>query len=59
MNSSLQSTIDLAWDNRASLDATNSPEIRAVVEEVITQLDAGESGWPNATASASGASTSG
>jgi 2,3,4,5-tetrahydropyridine-2-carboxylate N-succinyltransferase len=42
MNSSLQSTIDLAWDNRASLDATNSPEIRAVVEEVITRLDAGE-----------------
>src|ERR1035441_4973517 len=38
----MQSTIDLAWDNRASIDATNSPEIRAVVDEVIAGLDAGE-----------------
>jgi 2,3,4,5-tetrahydropyridine-2-carboxylate N-succinyltransferase len=42
MTSQLQSTIDLAWDARASIDATNSPEIRAAVEEVIARLDAGE-----------------
>ena len=42
MTFSLQSIIDLAWDNRASLDATNSPEIRAAVDEVIAGLDAGE-----------------
>jgi len=42
MNSSLQSTIDVAWESRASIDATNSPEIRAAVDEVIDQLDAGE-----------------
>ena len=42
MNSSLQSTIDLAWESRASIDATNSPEIRAAVDEVIAGLDAGE-----------------
>ncbi len=42
MNSSLQSTIDLAWDSRASIDSTNSPEIRAAVDEVIAGLDAGE-----------------
>ena len=37
----LQRTIDLAWESRASLDPTNSPEIRAAVEEVIAGLDAG------------------
>ncbi|MDQ6628989.1 MAG: 2,3,4,5-tetrahydropyridine-2,6-dicarboxylate N-succinyltransferase [Pseudomonadota bacterium] len=42
MNSSLQSTIDLAWDSRAAIDSTNSPEIRAAVDEVIAALDAGE-----------------
>src|SRR5450755_2698233 len=41
MNSSLQSTIDVAWDSRASIDSTNSPEIRAAVEQVIAGLDAG------------------
>ncbi|MGZ5250345.1 MAG: 2,3,4,5-tetrahydropyridine-2,6-dicarboxylate N-succinyltransferase [Caldimonas sp.] len=41
MTSTLQSTIDLAWESRASLDATNSPEIRAAVESVIEGLDTG------------------
>ncbi|HEY2560821.1 MAG TPA: 2,3,4,5-tetrahydropyridine-2,6-dicarboxylate N-succinyltransferase [Caldimonas sp.] len=42
MTSSLQSTIDLAWEGRASLDLANSPEVRAAVEAVIAGLDAGE-----------------
>ena len=42
MTIQLQSLIDLAWDGRASIDATNSPEIRAAVDEVIAGLDAGE-----------------
>ena len=42
MTSSLQTTIDLAWESRASLDPANSPEIRAAVETVIAGLDAGE-----------------
>ncbi len=37
----LQSLIELAWDSRASLDPTNSPEVRAAVEEVIAGLDTG------------------
>jgi 2,3,4,5-tetrahydropyridine-2,6-dicarboxylate N-succinyltransferase len=37
----LQSTIDLAWDNRASLDPVNAPELRQAVEHVIAELDAG------------------
>ncbi|MCE4555907.1 2,3,4,5-tetrahydropyridine-2,6-dicarboxylate N-succinyltransferase [Pelomonas cellulosilytica] len=37
----LQSLIDLAWDNRASLDPTNAPELRQAVEHVIAELDAG------------------
>lgn len=37
----LQSLIDLAWDNRASLDPTNAPEMREAVEHVIAELDAG------------------
>jgi len=41
MNATLQSTIDLAWESRTSLDATNSPEIRAAVDSVISGLDAG------------------
>jgi 2,3,4,5-tetrahydropyridine-2-carboxylate N-succinyltransferase len=42
MNSSLQTTIELAWEARASLDPANAPEIRTAVEEVIAQLDAGK-----------------
>jgi len=41
MTHPLQSLIDLAWDSRASLDPANSPEIRAAVEQVIDELDAG------------------
>src|SRR5574343_1910901 len=37
----LQSLIDLAWDNRASLDPTNAPELRQAVDHVIAELDAG------------------
>jgi 2,3,4,5-tetrahydropyridine-2-carboxylate N-succinyltransferase len=37
----LQSLIDLAWDNRASLDPTNAPDLREAVEHVIAELDAG------------------
>ena len=41
MTAALQSLIDLAWEGRASLDSTNSPEVRAAVEQVISGLDAG------------------
>jgi 2,3,4,5-tetrahydropyridine-2-carboxylate N-succinyltransferase len=37
----LQSLIDLAWDNRASLDPVNAPELRQAVDHVIAELDAG------------------
>ncbi len=41
MSQQLQTTIDLAWDNRAALTPENSPEIREAVETVIAELDAG------------------
>ncbi len=41
MTQQLQSIIDLAWDNRAALNAVNSPEIREAVEETISQLNNG------------------
>jgi len=37
----LQSMIDLAWEGRASINATNSPEIYQAVEQVIGDLNAG------------------
>jgi 2,3,4,5-tetrahydropyridine-2,6-dicarboxylate N-succinyltransferase len=37
----LQATIDLAWESRASINATNSPEIYQAVEHVIGELNAG------------------
>ncbi|CAM5797574.1 2,3,4,5-tetrahydropyridine-2,6-dicarboxylate N-succinyltransferase [Rhizobacter fulvus] len=37
----LQSTIELAWESRASINATNSPEIFTAVESVIADLNAG------------------
>jgi 2,3,4,5-tetrahydropyridine-2-carboxylate N-succinyltransferase len=37
----LQSTIELAWESRASINATNSPEIYQAVEAVIGELNAG------------------
>jgi 2,3,4,5-tetrahydropyridine-2-carboxylate N-succinyltransferase len=41
MSQQLQSIIDLAWDNRASLTPANSPEVRAAVEQVVSDLNAG------------------
>ena len=41
MTHQLQSLIDLAWDNRASLTTTNSPEVREGVEQVIADLNKG------------------
>jgi 2,3,4,5-tetrahydropyridine-2-carboxylate N-succinyltransferase len=37
----LQSTIDLAWDSRASLGPASAPEVREAVEQVIADLNAG------------------
>src|SRR5689334_1466213 len=42
MTSSLQSTIERAWEERAALDPDDSTDLRAAVETVITGLDAGE-----------------
>jgi 2,3,4,5-tetrahydropyridine-2-carboxylate N-succinyltransferase len=39
--SSLQSVIDLAWEGRADINATNAPEVRDAVEHVIADLNAG------------------
>jgi 2,3,4,5-tetrahydropyridine-2-carboxylate N-succinyltransferase len=41
MSEDLQSVIELAWESRASINATNSPQIRDVVERVIADLNAG------------------
>jgi 2,3,4,5-tetrahydropyridine-2-carboxylate N-succinyltransferase len=41
MTQQLQSTIELAWDNRASLNPASSPEVREAVEQVIADLNAG------------------
>jgi len=41
MTHQLQSLIELAWDNRASLTTTNSPEVREGVEQVIADLNKG------------------
>ena len=41
MSQQLQSVIDLAWENRASLTPANSPEIRDAVEHVIADLNKG------------------
>ena len=37
----LQSVIDLAWERRTEITATNAPEVRDAVEEVIAGLNAG------------------
>jgi 2,3,4,5-tetrahydropyridine-2-carboxylate N-succinyltransferase len=42
MSQQLQATIDLAWENRAAITQTNSPEVREAVEEVISQLNRGQ-----------------
>jgi 2,3,4,5-tetrahydropyridine-2-carboxylate N-succinyltransferase len=41
MSQSQQSIIDLAWEGRASITSTNSPEVREVVEQVIADLNKG------------------
>jgi 2,3,4,5-tetrahydropyridine-2-carboxylate N-succinyltransferase len=41
MTQNLQSTIDLAWDARATLNAANAPEVREAVEHVMNELDSG------------------
>lgn len=41
MTQQLQSIIDLAWDNRATLTASNAPDVSQAVEQVITDLNAG------------------
>ena len=41
MTQQLQTTIDLAWENRATLTAENSPEIHEAVEQVISDLNKG------------------
>ena len=41
MTQQLQSIIELAWENRASLTPENSPEIREAVEQVISDLNGG------------------
>ena len=37
----LQSVIDLAWDQRAEISAVNAPAVRDAVEQVIADLNAG------------------
>ncbi|UCH16501.1 MAG: 2,3,4,5-tetrahydropyridine-2,6-dicarboxylate N-succinyltransferase [Burkholderiales bacterium] len=41
MSQDLQNTIDMAWETRAQLTSTNSPEVREAVEQVIGDLNAG------------------
>jgi 2,3,4,5-tetrahydropyridine-2-carboxylate N-succinyltransferase len=42
MTAQLQSIIDTAWDNRASINSTNAPqEVRDAVEHVIAEMNAG------------------
>jgi 2,3,4,5-tetrahydropyridine-2-carboxylate N-succinyltransferase len=37
----LQAVIDLAWDQRAEINAINAPEVRSAVDSVIAELNAG------------------
>ncbi len=41
MTHELQNIIDLAWEQRAALTPTNSPEVRDAVEQVISDLNKG------------------
>jgi 2,3,4,5-tetrahydropyridine-2,6-dicarboxylate N-succinyltransferase len=41
MSQELQSIIDLAWEERATLNPINSPQVRETVEQVIAELNAG------------------
>jgi len=41
MTTEQQNIIDLAWEGRAKLTTTNAPDVRAAVERVIADLNAG------------------
>ena len=41
MSTPLQATIDLAWEQRATLTAANAPAVREAVDQVIGDLNAG------------------
>jgi 2,3,4,5-tetrahydropyridine-2-carboxylate N-succinyltransferase len=41
MSQELEHLIDLAWERRADINATNAPEVRAAVEHVIADLNKG------------------
>ena len=41
MSQELQNIIDLAWEGRANINSTNSPQVREAVEQVIADLNAG------------------
>ena len=41
MSQQLQSTIELAWEARADLNAVNAPKVREAVDEVLADLNAG------------------
>jgi 2,3,4,5-tetrahydropyridine-2-carboxylate N-succinyltransferase len=41
MSQDLQRTIDLAWEARADLNATNAPEVREAVQHVVAELNHG------------------
>lgn len=41
MSTDLQNFIDLAWEQRTTINATNAPEVREKVEHVVGELNAG------------------
>ena len=41
MTQQLQNIVELAWEQRATLNPTNSPEVREAVEQVIADLNKG------------------
>jgi 2,3,4,5-tetrahydropyridine-2,6-dicarboxylate N-succinyltransferase len=41
MTHAMQNTIELAWEGRAELTSTNSPEVRNAVDQVIADLNKG------------------
>ena len=41
MSTDLQNSIELAWESRATLTPTNAPDVRDMVERVISDLNAG------------------
>jgi 2,3,4,5-tetrahydropyridine-2-carboxylate N-succinyltransferase len=41
MSTTHQSTIELAWESRAEINAANAPEVVKAVDEVIADLNSG------------------